>query len=133
MIVEERDALGHERQIAWDSLAEALRAALPADGEGAAARLGHLEPDIVGDTFCLLVLATNPDLDQGALTDRCRKRAPGKAAQHLILTLQDFARSAEELAAEATQRSRRTEARLLPGWLGGRPCPRLARPPRGRH
>ena len=118
LINQERAALPYERQVEREALADALLAALPAPPTGNAGHLAPLEPDIIGETFCLLILATNPDLDQNALIDRCRERRPARTAQHLVLTVQDFARPAEELMADVTQRSRRPEADLLPAWLG---------------
>jgi tetratricopeptide (TPR) repeat protein len=117
LIDEERAALPYERGVERDALAEALEDGLPAQAEAGAPQFGGLQPDIVGETFCLLVLATNPDLDQAALVDRCRERAPARTAQHLVLTVQDFARPAAELTT-GTLPARRPEARLLPGWLG---------------
>src|SRR4051812_10923984 len=72
----ERAALPYERGVKRDALAEALEAALPPQAEGDAPHLGGVQPDIIGETFCLLILATNPDLDQEALIDRGRERAP---------------------------------------------------------
>ena len=118
LIDAERAALPYERDVEGDALAGVLSASLPVDADGQSSRIGHLEPDIIGETFCLLILATNRDLDPEMLIDRCGDRAPARTAQHLILTVHDFARPAAELTTDTTQRSRRPEARLLAGWLG---------------
>ncbi|EWY36383.1 hypothetical protein N825_26295, partial [Skermanella stibiiresistens SB22] len=117
LIDEERAVLPYERGIERDPLAEALVNALPAQGEHGSLRYNGLQPDIIGETFGLLVLTTNPDLDQMALIDRCRERAPARTAQQLVLTIQDFARPAAELVT-STPSLRRPEARLPQAWLG---------------
>jgi tetratricopeptide (TPR) repeat protein len=121
LIDEECAALLHERGVGRGTVLQAVEAALPAQapaqGDEGTPYFSGIQPDIVGETFCLLVLAANPDLDQEALIDRCRERAPARTAQHLVLTIQDFARPALEPKAGPLS-SRRAEARLLPHWLG---------------
>ena len=116
LIDAEAKALRYQDRMARDPMADALLDALPKADDGD--NLQGIEPDLVGETLCLLALSTNDDLGQEALIDRCRERAPRDTAQHLVQTVQDFARPAAELAASDGHSRRRPEARLLPGWLG---------------
>ncbi|WP_052709964.1 tetratricopeptide repeat protein [Azospirillum thiophilum] len=119
LIDEECAALPQESGTGRDRLAELLEAVLPAQAvAGRANGLGGIEPDIIGESFCLLVLAAGRDLDEEALIDRCRERAPVRTAQTLIRIIQDFTRPAAELANDGTPVARRPEGRLPAGLLG---------------
>ncbi|MDW8126136.1 MAG: hypothetical protein RMJ04_15330, partial [Geminicoccaceae bacterium] len=76
VIGEERKALRLERGVALEDVAAALREALPVRQEAGGERLAHLEPDIVGEAFCLLLL-TRPGFGaraQEALVLRAGRR-----------------------------------------------------------
>ena len=116
LIDAEAAALPYQDRMARDALADVLCDALPKADDGDT--LQGIEPDLIGETFCLLCLATNDDLDLEPLIDRCCERAPRDTAQHLVQTVQDFARPSAEFTAGDEHSRRRPEARLLPGWLG---------------
>ncbi|MFO1075029.1 MAG: hypothetical protein U1E17_20515 [Geminicoccaceae bacterium] len=116
LIERESEALSWRDVAAYEPLAEVLTDALPPAEDGTTLR--GLEPDLIGEAFCLLILSTDHELDACALIDRCRERALVGTAQQLILTVQDFARPTTELVHASVQPSRRPEAALLSVWLG---------------
>lgn len=116
LIEREGEALRWRDMANYEPLADVLIDALPPTEDGTTLR--GIEPDLIGETLCLLVLTIDDELDARAMIDRCRERALVGTAQQLILTVQDFARPATELTHAAARPSRRPEAALLSGWLG---------------
>lgn len=122
VIGEERQALRLERGVALEDVGAALREALPARQEGGEERLSPLEPDIVGEAFCLLVL-TRKGFDppaQEALARRAGRRNLRRTAQELVLVARDFARASPPTKARTELERRHPEFARLPAWLGAR-------------
>lgn len=122
VIREEREALGIEEGAVLERVHRALTDALPVRRDGGAESLGFLEPDLLGETFCLLVL-TRPGFDAAAqrrLVARCAEADLRATAQQLVLICQDFARELPKSEARAELERRHPEFARLPGWLGER-------------
>ncbi|MCS7269326.1 MAG: tetratricopeptide repeat protein [Geminicoccaceae bacterium] len=120
VIGEERKALRLERGVALEDVAAALREALPVRQEAGGERLAHLEPDIVGEAFCLLLL-TRPGFGaraQEALVLRAGRRNLRRTARQLVLLCRDFARDLPATGARAELEKHHPEFARLAAWLG---------------
>lgn len=70
LITEECNAFPYMGNVKYEKLSAALGVALPVRIRNGKEIVTGIEPDIVGKAFCLLILATNPDLAQPAFINR---------------------------------------------------------------
>ena len=119
LIDEERAALPYERQVERDPLADAVRAALPVEAEGGGERLWppaarHHRRDFL-PPCPRHQPRPRPERADRSLPRSCAGNYRPASGPHRSRT--SPVRPAE-LVSDATQRSRRREAKLLHGWLG---------------